>query len=281
MSYPVARYQIPDTDSRRPQAVVWGDVLERYYQTGEGVLFEDDFVTHVNNTTDASSADGKWFIQDAAAGGTSESLIAKDGHGGLATLSAATGTAHFGIEMWKGSTSTTGAFVETPGSTTDAKGVVVFECRLTIDKSEAVFVGLTECIAEFLSSTTTLPDDSDYIGFFMTAGGALTFVSRNDNAGGTAVEFNSEDLITNANLTDGDTYRLGFRINQDGTIVVGVNDDLYEPDDSSSGNPCDLTAIPEEILTPRVCLGRGGGSDTTVGSDIDYVRVYVGPDANG
>ena len=281
MSYPVARYQIADADSRRPQACVWGDALEKFYQVGEGVLFEDDFVTVVHNTTDASSADGKWFIQDAAAGGTSESLIGKEGYGGLATLSAATGTAHFGIEMQRASAATVGAFVETPGSTTDAKGIVVFEARLTIDVSELQFVGLTECIANFLGATSALPDDSDYIGFYKTAGGNLTFVSRNDNAAGTAVEFNSTSLIDSGDLTDGGTYRLGFRVNQDGTVEVGVNDTHYVALDSTSGKRCDLTAIPEEALTARICLGRGGGADTTVGSDIDYVRVYNGPDSNG
>lgn len=277
MSYPVARItRAADDVDRGLTAALWRNALNRFADTDAtlGHFYFEDFVkTLFANTTDASAQHG-WFVQDAAAGGTTESFLSANHPDGVVVLSAATGTAQFGIEAHRGQNATTAGTVTLPTATSDSKGEVVYETRVDLDDADACFVGLTEPIVEFLSSTSTLPDDSDYIGFYRTAAGDLQFVVRNDNDGGTAVESN-HTIIAAVGIASG-YNKLGFRVNADNTVEIYVNDVKYTQDTSGATISVPSTALPVEKLTQKYAITRGDGDSTTVDLPIDYVATFVG-----
>lgn len=277
--------------SRGLTASVWRQSLQAYCANNPefGVRIKDDFETPVVANTSDASAVSNWFIQDAAAGGTSESLISTSHPNGYRTLSAATGTAHFGIEAHYGTTSTSLGTVFTPfyggSSATAAQQAlrpnrVVYETRVDLGTLGTFFIGLTEPIVEFLSSTSTLPANSDFIGFYRLTDGALTFEIFNDNNGGTAVS-DSITLLTSTEMAalesataDTNIVKLAFAINKQPwgiSFDVAVNGVWY----GSLAKTLDPLACPIEALTPKYAIGRGGSSDTTVALPIDSIDVFM------
>lgn len=272
MSYPIPRIST-SSPNRLHSPLLWRGALEKFDPDFAQYYFEDFLYNQFANTTDASSAGG-WFVQDMAAGGTSESFVTTDGPDGLATLSAATGTAHFGISTHRGPTATSGATINLPSHPTAAKGLVIFECRVDITAAEYLFAGLTEALAEYETSTTTQPATSDYIGFAKGPSAALEFVTANDNNGGTAVTTNI-DLHSAANAPTGLT-KLGFRVNPDQSVEIFVNGEKIITDVNGSTINVLSTALPIETLVERFSSGRSSGSASTVALPIDWVATYVG-----
>lgn len=272
MSYPIPRIAT-STVQRLHSPELWRNALEKFDEPSVAQYYFDDFVTNqFANTSDASSAGG-WYIQDGAAGGTSESFIATNGPNGIQTLSAATGTAHFSIEAHRGPAATTGATVNLPSHASAGKGAVVFEARVSLTAAHATFVGLTEAIAVFLDATSDVPTDSDYIGFYKEAAGDLLFVNANDNDGGTAVS-SSKTILAAADVPTGYT-KLGFRVNADQTVEIFVNGSRVRTDTSDVPIVVATTSLPIETLVERFVVGRGGGAATTVSLPIDWVATYV------
>jgi hypothetical protein len=258
-------------------ACIWEGLLEAYVSGNPafGTRISDDFTEPVaDNTTDATAVGG-WFIQDAAAGGTVESLVSTANPDGIRTLSATTGTDWFGIEAHYGTSATSLGCVALPQHSTLARGAVAYQTRVDLNTLDSFFIGLTEPIVEFLSATGTLPTTSDYIGFYRTDDGALKFVCATDNNGGTAVS-DTVDVLTAAEmaaLEDTSAFaNLGFRVNVDGSVVIGVNGKPYMTA-SRSINPL---ALPIESLTPKYAILRGATGDAaTVALPIDDIHVFI------
>jgi hypothetical protein len=254
---------------------LWSKKLEAWANDPSVGQFRfEDFNEYRANTTDASGVKG-WFLQDAAAGGTNENFTSIEGVDGIVTLSATTGTDHFGIEVHYGETSTSLGIIELPTSTTDARGDVVFEVRLDLNETDTWFVGLTEPLVDFLGATAALPATSDYIGFFASDDGALRLVSANDNNGGTAVTFDVT-LLTAAQriaLQALGYIKLGFCVRRDGGLDIYVNGTPYT---KVAAATVVSTAFPEEVLTYKIGLYRGPtGDDATVSANIDWVASFV------
>lgn len=275
MSYPVTRYNKVNssnvTIADRLSAKLWRNALSQFVAgdiSDVAYCRLEDFKEYRANTTDAT-ADGGWLIQDMAAGGTNENFTTVASGDGIADLTATTGTAHFGIEA-HGS-----LCVNLPTHGSDARGDVVFEAHVEIDKAQAQFVGLCESATEFLSSTTTLPTDEDYIGFFRNDAGDLTFVCANDDDGGTAVT-DSVTILANDDITDNALYHLGFRVNRDQTVEIYIDGDQVKKDTSGATITIDKDALPIETLGEHLAVGRDDGSEATVGMQVDFVACYVG-----
>lgn len=273
----IPRYARTGTDNgRNKTASLWQGSLDNYVpgNPNYGLLIDDDFKTPRVNTSDASHELG-WFIQDAAAGGTSESFITTNHPDGEANLSAATGTDHFGIEAHYGASATTQGVVSLPTATSNSRGRVVYETRINIKNMDNFFIGLTEPIVEFLSATGTLPTNSDYIGFYRADGGALVFSVANDNSGGTAVTdtFTVQTQAQMVALEDASSnyVKLGFAVNPDNSVEVVFNGTYY------SHNTVDIssTALPIEALTAKYAVTRGATDDlTAVSFVIDWISVF-------
>ena len=266
----------PATPGREKTPNLWGKALEAYaVDPAVGIYRFDDFTDKfLANTTDAS-ANSNWFIQDAAAGGTSENFTSIDGVDGLVTLSATTGTDHFGIEAHYGSTATTQGIINLCTHSTDERGDVIVEFYIKIDDCDQWFVGLTEPIVEFLGATGALPTSSDYIGFYRSDAGALTFVAANDNNGGTAVA-DSVTLLTAAQTTTlqaAGYMKLGFKVKRDQKVSVYVENESYQVAIDAGFNKL---ALPIETLTYKIALQRGPTADNaTVAATLDWVGSFV------
>lgn len=277
-SAPIYAKATPDT-GRGLTAALWRGALRTYLDGNPeyGTRIYDDFVQPRANATDASANNG-WFIQDAAAGGTNEAFTSIASPDGVAQLSASTGTDHFGIEAHLGESATTAGMINLPTATTDPRGNVIVEFRVNLTDQKSFFIGLTEPIVEFLSSTSTLPTDSDYAGFFRSDGGALKLVCANDNDGGTAVT-DEYELLTAAEMdaledASDNWFRLAVRFNKDGSVESAVNGTWYSADKMGILE----TALPEEALTLKLALTRGATDDqATVELPIDRYDVFIEP----
>lgn len=283
MSVPLYDLVTPNT-GRGLTASLWQQSLQRYVSNDPryGIRIQDDFTATRTNTTDASH-ELNWFLQDANAGGTSESFIsgaAADGTAavpdGVAILSVTTGTDEHGIEVHYGATSTTQGIIALPTHSTDPRGRVVYETRVDLNVVDQFFIGLTEPIVEFLSATSTLPTNSDYIGFYRLDGGILQFVTGNDNNGGTAV-IDSANLITAAAMDtleagDDNFFKMGFAVNDDDTVDIVVNGVWY----GTLAKTINSLALPIELLTPKYAITRGTtGNLATLDLPIDTLDVFV------
>lgn len=267
----------PPVTTRGLDANIWRGSLAKYVanDTVFGARIHTDFTEPYANTTDASN-EGDWFIQDAAAGGTSESFLTVANPDGIVDLSAATGTDHFGIEAHWGRTATTAGVVALPTHSTLARGRVVYQTRINLKNMDNFFIGLSEPIVEFLSATGTLPDDSDYIGFRRLDGDTLVFESRNDNDGGTAVE-ESFTVQTKAEMdaledaTD-NFCNLAFAVDSDNNVHIGFNGLYFGPTVNGIGS----TSLPIESLTPKYAVTRGATDDlANVSLEIDSLDVFI------
>lgn len=231
-----------------------------------GTVEFDDFQKLNPNTTDATTVDG-WLLQDSAAGGTNESFVTAVHPDGIAVLSATTGTDWFGI-----SAARINKNINLPSHGTLPKGDTAIGFRLSLDAVDHYFVGAAEETSEFLGATGALPADTDYIGFFRSDGGNLTFVCANDNNGGTAVTY-SVTLLTAANIPDAaDEYtKLEFRVNKDLSVDIAVGGKLILVDTSGARIRVNPLALPIETLTAIVETQRGATGDlATVEVPIDW-----------
>lgn len=259
-------------------AAVWKNTLRSYDNPsfGSKVIWTDFTEPFDGNTSDATATSG-WFIQDATAGGTNESMVETASPDGVVTLSATTGTDWFGIEAHYGDSATTRGCVSLITATTNARGRVCYETRVDLNNLDTFFIGLTEPIVEFLGATGALPTSSDYIGFYRTDDGVLKFVMANDNNGGTAVT-DEITLLTaaQANALDassGNWARLAFAVNKDRSIDVAFNGVSYR----SLAQTLDPLALPIEALTAKYAALRGATGDrATVSLPIDGLYVHVG-----
>lgn len=271
-SVPLYDRVTPDT-ARGLTAALWRQSLAKYASLdpryGSRPIADPDFHRNAPAGSDAAVNVG-WFVQDAAAGGTSESFASTASPDGVRTLSAATGTDHFGIEAHYGATATSKGCVNLPTHSSDPRGRVVFETRVDFDASDNFFIGLTEPIVEFLSATGALPADSDYIGFSRTDAGDLLFVCANDNAGGTAVT-DSATILAAASVPTG-FAKVGFAVNVDNSVDITVNGVDYRADAKSINS----LALPIESLTAKYATTRGATGDlATVSLVIDSCDVFV------
>lgn len=284
--YPVPRISIGDS-GRQLTPELWNTALEKYANDPTvGYFFFDDFKTPQVDAGDAALVLGNnspWFVQDAAAGGTSENFDTVEGQtDGHATLSATTGTDHFGIEAWHAVSATQGALVALNTHATLGKGECITEWRVSASAgfTGTFFLGFTECIADFLSATGTLPTTSDYIGFYRLNGGDLHFVAANDNAGGTAVTADvtiMTDAAFTALLTAGGQINYGFRVGADNKVSVAVDGNLIQLDTSGAPFQVSSLALPIESLTEKISILRGADTDeATVTAVVDFVATYVG-----
>lgn len=263
------------TPGRELTPGLWSSKLEAWANDPSvGIYRFEDFTTPRTNTTDASTELG-WFIQDAAAGGTTESFVSVAGNYGEARLSADTGTDHFGIEAHFGATATSLGIIALPTHTTAGQGDVCFETRVKIDDAQQWFIGLTEPIVEFLSNTSTLPTGSDYIGFFRHDGGAIRLVAANDNNGGTEVTFDVT-LLTTAEATALQALgyiKLGFCVRADGGVDIYVNGKPYT---KVAATKVSKLALPIELLTYKLGVYRDAtGDNATVGATFDWIASFV------
>lgn len=250
--------------ARDLSADLWRHSLEAYVSEDPalGSRYFDDFLVPSTNTTDATSVDG-WFIEDMAAGGTVESFASIAAVNGKRTLSATTGTAHFGIEAHRGvARANEGTILAGNGQR------IVHEVLLSLPSADAYFVGLSESGALLFDATTGLVATQDYIGFFRSAGGDLTFVTATDNAGGTAVA-DSVVVLAAASAPTG-VSKLGFAINGDGTVDICVDGVLYPV----AAKAINSLALPIEIITQKFMVGRGGGASATVSLPLDWVATF-------
>lgn len=279
MGSSIVRFPSSTGNDRSLTAGLWGKSLEQYVQADPeiGSFYFNDFLKPVSNTTDASAAEG-WFIQDAAAGGTDESWLSTASPDGVVTLSATTGTDHFGIEAHRGATATTLGTVALPTHSTDARGRVIYETRVNLNDadSDTFFIGFTEPIVEFLSATSTLPTTSDYIGFYRSDAGAIQFVCANDNNGGTAVT-DSVEVVADASVPTNEWVKLGFAVNPGpgGTATVDIYvNGVRKNTESASIN---YLALPIEYLTQKYAITRGATGDiANADLPIDWVGTFVG-----
>lgn len=279
MSQNVVRYPNVSGNDRRQSADVWREALTAYAEQGPeyGSYYFDDFLEPYTNTSDATAVNG-WFIQDAAAGGTSESFASIDGVDGIRSLSAASGTDWFGIEAHRGESATNVGLVTLPTHATDPRGDAIYEVRLyDLDSAEAdtFFIGFTEPIVEFLSATGTLPTNSDYIGFYRVDAGGLQFVCANDNNGGTAVAY-AVTILAAADIPNNANCKFGFRVNDDQSVEIFVNGEKIAVDTSGAVISVNPLALPIEYLTPKFSVLRGAtGDNATVNLDLDWLGYFV------
>lgn len=244
------------------QSSLFGHVLS---DPSLGVLIRDDFTKYRNptGTTSPAVAEG-WSVADSAAAGGTYSFATVAGPYGIAELNSTGTTNHFGAEAQY-----LPAMVCTSKHATTPKNRVVFQTRFDAGDADTIFIGLSESGDNFLSATSTLPADSDYIGFYSTDNGATwTFVSHNDNAAGTAV---TDSFTIPAGTYGSDYNNFGFAVNKDGSVEVVVNDNYLAT--LSAG--IRSTAVPIETLTIRKSATAGGGSTApTVSFDDTWCAVF-------
>lgn len=279
MSYPTYRVATA-SPTRGKSPLLWAGALERFSEEAEGAHYVEDFV----NAVDASSVDadgggetrfaGQWTMVNSAAGGTNTNFATiadPTGAIGAARLTAASGTDWFGVSAGRLS-----KCYKTPKHTSDPRSLLIFEVRVDLSESDTYFLGLGEETSEFLSSTGTLPTDTDYIGFYRLNSGDLQFVMANDNNGGTAVTF-AADILTDAAITAlTDFVKLGFRVNADGSVIVTVNEEIIvtRSDTGALFRPTE-GAIPIETLNQIYETQRGETGDlAAVTIDFDWIETF-------
>jgi len=271
MAYPIARID-PTTagDGRSP--ALWRNALDRYAaDTLLGNLRESRFEKAISGVVDEGHG-GWWFSECAAAGVTGELLGTNIHPDGEFTLQATSGTDHFGVKMQGGSSATVGEGIVTPQHATAAtrRGDVIFEHRFLVEAAnqDTLVTGLFEqaAVSGVLGATSLLLDTVDYIGFYKINDGDLQFVVRNDNAGGTAVEYNVDVMTAAAFLAlDGEYLKLGLRINRNSTVEIFINGVAVKY--SSETTPVKIvvptTSLPEVDLSRTIGVVRGATGDAS------------------
>lgn len=269
MAYPIVRID-PTTPTIGRSPALWRNALDKYDSDPLlGVLRATDFTKPHVGGIDAWS-NGWWFSEMAAAGADTEVFATTNHPNGEFSLSAATDTDHEGVKMQAGPSATVGEGITLPTHATAAlrRGDVIFEHRFYFneDTQGTLVSGLFEqaAVAGVLGATSLLLDTVDYIGFYVTNGGDLQFVVRNDNAAGTAVEYNVDILSAAQLVVLEDTWlKLGFRVNRNNTVEIFVNGTAVRY--SSEATPVKIkvpaTALPEVDLSRTIGVARGIAGD--------------------
>jgi hypothetical protein len=261
--------------------------LEQYaHDNTLGTYHTDDFTqprTTAYTTTALAVNDG-WIVGEAGATGSASGTFSNTADAdGVVRLSGVTGTDWEGSQAQAGEATAQGESVVLPTHATDGRGTVVFEWYGLFDEETAdtFFIGLAEpdmAATALLGATGGLTDAADYIGFYRLDSGDLQFVVRNDNAGGTAVEY-EVDIVTDANLADVDNeqVKLSFRVNADNSVEVYYNEvRILKTSDTGADIDVPSTALPIEYLTRKLVVLRGAAGDNDpVQLDTDYIDCYV------
>lgn len=285
MAYPIVRID-PTTPGRERSPALWRGALDKYDADPLlGTLRADNFEKALVAAIDDFEA-GWWFSECAAAGADTEVFATNAHPDGRFSLSAATDTDHEGVKMQGGLSATVGEGIVLPTHATaaTARGDVIFEWRGLLDKDtmDTYVIGLFEqaAVAGVLGATSLLLDTVDYIGFYRIDRGDLQFVVRNDNAGGTAVEYNVDVLSAATLLADyeGEMTKLGFRVNADSTCEIYINGTRIWY--SSEATPVKIavtaTSLPEVALSRTMGVARGATGDNDPCTVVtDWVDCYV------
>ena len=279
MSYPITRISSTEVGRAR-SASLWGSALEAYGNDPTlGTLRSDDFTRPLVVAEDAST--GGWLCsEDGVAGATSQVYNTNANPNGEFVLGGTAGADYVGVKMQAASTVALGEGIVLPTATTGSKSDVFFEARVYLDLSsnDTLFVGLAEPAATvlFLAAASALPDNSDYIGFYRVDGGDLQFVVRNDNAGGTAVEYNV-DVQAAADVTEDDYVKLGFRVTSGQVTEIYVDGTRVVNETAGSTKiAVTTTSLPIEPLCRTVSVGRGTTlNNATVECLVDHIECYV------
>ena len=286
MAYPIVRID-PTTTTRERSPALWRNALDNYdADRGTGNLYADDWLKPVVGAVDDWEA-GWWFSEANVAGAASEVFQTTPAHpDGYFTLSAVTNVDHEGVKMQAGSSATVGEGITLPTHATAAtrRGDVIFETRVYLDKdtTDTFAIGLFEqaAVAGVLGNTSLLLDTVDYIGFYRVDRGDLQFVVRNDNAGGTAVEYNVDVMSAATLLADyeGEWIKLGFRVNADSTCEIFI--DGAQVKYSSETTPVKIavtsTSLPEVLLSRTALVARGvTGDNDPVSIKLDWIDCFV------
>lgn len=253
MQAPLYQKDLPDT-SRGLSAGLWRQKLADYCSNDPqyGLRITEDFEKSNKQTVFAL----------AQLNSATSTMVDSAEPDGAVTLDAGATTNHHGGRI------AAAACVPTPLNSTAAnrRGDVVFEARVDFGDADTVFVGLSESGA-LLGATSALPADEDFVGFYTADNGTtLTFYCRNDNNGGTAVE---KTYDVSAYKQSG-YNKLGFRLNKDGSVEVGING--YWLPKAVTG--VTSTSVPIELLAPCVEY-TNGTSGTQATMKVDRIDCFV------
>lgn len=280
MSYPIVRID-PTTAGRERSPSLWRGALEKYSADRSlGVLRSDDFTEPRTHGAVATKHKGWFLAEEGTTGATSEGFATDDDPNGVAVLVGTTGADFMGVQAHAGESATQVENIVLPTATADSKSGVIFEARVYLNTAEndTLFVGLAEAGSTVLTATNLLTAAADYIGFYRLDGGDLLFVSRNDNAGGTAVE-SSQVIKTSAQVAAGyeDAFvKVGFRVNNDNSVEVTLDGVRIRKDSSNAVVTVAETALPIEKLSRKLAACRGVTLDNaTVQVQCDWVDCYV------
>lgn len=276
MSYPIARID-PITPGRERSPALWRNELEKYADdTLLGTLRASDFKTPRTQAVDTANA-GWYLAETGVAAATNEAFTTNADPDGVCVLSATTGTNFMGVQVQAGESTTQGENIVLPSHPTLAKGTVIFETRIYADvqANDNLFIGLHEVDAAVLSTTATLAADVDYIGFYRIDGGDLQFRVRNDNNGGTAVEYNV-NVVAAADMPEDTNVKLGFRVNYDNQVEICVDGTIIKRDTAGANIRVPANALPIEVLTRTMAVSRGAtNGNATVAVACDRIDVNV------
>lgn len=284
MSYPTVRIST-ESPTRQRTPEVYRGVLEQYaHDNTLGTYHTDDFTqprTTAYTTTSTAVNDG-WIVGEAGATGSASGVFSNTSDAdGIIRLTSVSDTDWEGSQAQAGEASTQGESIPLPTHSTDGRGTVVFEWYgvLNDDENDTFFIGLAEpdmAATALLSATGTLTDAADYIGFYRIDSGDLQFVVRNDNAGGTAVEY-EVDVTADADIPEDESVKLSFRVNADDSVEVYVNEvRILKTSDTGADIDVPSTALPIEYLTRKLVVLRGAtGDNNPAALNTDYIDCYV------
>lgn len=281
MSYPQTRISVTSV-TRARTADAWRGLLEAYTNDPTlGKLLSTD-CTKARVQAVASANDGLWLAEDDVAGATAEALNtavtpAANAGDGIITLAATTGTDNNGVKVQAAAGATTlPEVVRLPSDIVDPRGTVIFEANVYLDDAAAdqYFIGLAVNAAAVLASGV-LEGAQSAIGFLRTDAGDLTFVSRNDNAGGTAVAY-AATIVAAADLATAGWHSLCFRQNKDNTVEVYFDGERIRTDTSNAVIAVPTTALPEVAVVRTIATSRGATGDlAAVAIPIRRFEAYV------
>ena len=267
MSYPQTRLSVSGL-TRARNADAWGNLLEAYVNDPTVGTLRSLDTTKPRTQAVATALEGYFVAEDDVAGATAELfataiLPAINSGDGIYTLGATTGTDDNGVKVQAAAAATSlGEEIRLPSDIVDDRGDVVFEAQVYLDDAsvDQFFIGLAVNAAVVLASGLIGAAQS-VIGFNRTDKGALKFVARNDNAGGTAVSYTA-DVKTAASLATAGWHSLAFRHCKDDTVKVYV-DGVRIRADVTTGAALNVTqtALPEVAVVRTISLSRGATAD--------------------
>lgn len=281
MSYPQTRISVTEV-TRARTADAWRGLLEAYTNDPTlGKLLSTDCSKARVQVVD-TFLDGLWLAEDDVAAATAEALNtavvpAANAGDGLIALAATTGTDNIGVKVQAAAGATTlPEVVRLPSDIVDPRGDVVFEANVYLDNAsvDQFFIGLAVNAAVVLASGV-LGAAQSALGFLRTDRGDLKFVSRNDNAGGTAVEY-SATIVAAADLATAGWHSLCFRHNKDNTVQVYFDGERIKTDTSNAQINVTTTALPEVAVVRTIAASRGAtGDNAAILIPIRRFEAYV------